>query len=289
MPSYDILFIISPSGFFGVPEEGMAVHPTGTEFTTPPFNPLLGGFVGHGTLPKYRDSPLTQEVVIGGAAAKFNDNYLIIRLDAPDDRTAVDRAMELASRLCLFLSVYEGKYFRAEVVRGLNKAEGRSVPIPKTARWSARIYNLPQLQAAIREAAATSALADPLLEKATAYLHHALFQQEERMRIDSGTFHFKLVTSEIFLNCYKAASTILGDPSVDGDYQSRYKRFGMQRELWKDGETLRGLRNHYDIAHYATDWGPLDNVQTQEAFALNTARQVIIAYANWLRSSTGTP
>ena len=58
------------------------------------------------------------------------------------------------------------------------------------------------------------------------------------------------LAADIFSNYHRAASVIVGDPSKDKDYQSRYKKMGLSDEDWKNVERVRKLRNDYGVAHY---------------------------------------
>jgi len=293
---YEVLFKIHPDGIFGLPEEGMSIVPGGTKVTTASFNPIYHDIVEYGTLSKYRETPLEFDARIGtsGPLVRVRDNILRFQLDAADDNAAIETGIALANRFCTLLSCYDKNYFSVALVGGIQIGQKpfRNIPRPVSVTlMSVRGYGLTDLLSHITQACTASAFNDPALEKASAYFYHAVFERDQRNdsiaqgTIDPGSIHAKLITAEVCLNCYKAVSTILGDASVDKDYQSRYRKFGMATQLWKDAEKLRDLRNDFDVAHYTTDWGPLDAIQGQENFAIVTAQQVITDYVKWLSRS----
>ena len=150
---------------------------------------------------------------------------------------------------------------------------------------SVTAYNLEGLAQQIDAAALACSISAPILDKATAYFYHALFMANAKERVTNFlSFHANLIISEIILNYYKAVSTIIGDPSIDRDYQSRYRRFGISHALWSDAERLRELRNTYDIAHYTPDLEALKNINTHQRVAHITAQETIKAYTHWLES-----
>jgi hypothetical protein len=231
--TYQLLFLIAPPGPFGLPEEDKTVYP-GAEtagLVSPVVDTLTGKIVQHGTPSKYRESPLTRELNISGAKLNICDNYIYLDIESADDQQAVERGIEIVNRFCALLSLNSGSYFTAEIVQATTESpqQRRRVPLPQVIPLlSVTAYNLEGLAQQIDATALACSISDPILDKATAYFYHALFMANAKERVTNFlSFHANLIISEIILNYYKAVSTIIGDPSIDRDYQSRYRRFGI--------------------------------------------------------------
>lgn len=107
---------------------------------------------------------------------------------------------------------------------------------------------------------------------------HLLFSRRGFLTNPFFRQHSMLI-STAFLNLWKAISTIVGDPSVDRDYQSRYKRLGFDYEFFTQKiEKVRDLRNHYDVAHYSLDPAHLETVEKSFGEAAQIANEVIRRY-----------
>jgi hypothetical protein len=135
------------------------------------------------------------------------------------------------------------------------------LPIHRCADWPAPtiivsdgLYgNLDEVAEALRSAATFTTATDERLDRALHHFDRALFLFARRRTLASPlSRHHRTLISAIFLNLWKAVTTIVGDPSRDADYQRRYRRFGMDHDFWQNRiERLRTLRNDYDVAHYA--------------------------------------
>lgn len=284
MFQYSLVFLLHPPGLFGLPDGNKIVTPARigpTDF--PAFDRLTGNMVGHGTLPHYRDTPLRLGMTVQDARLRVEDNYLHMVIEAPNSDAAVERGLEIANTLCLFTSAYNGHYIHADIVQAVDETHQTRVPVPKVVRFTETRYNLEELKSQIQMASNALVFKEDRLNKAVSYLYHALLQSQELDRVNPLTFHGRLLVSEIVLNCYKAASTILGDPSVKGDkdYQSRWKKFGMDHSLFLRVEELRNLRNSSDVAHYSPDWSSAEALERRVQFARQVGRDVILAYISW--------
>ena len=290
MSRYDLLFILKPPAFFGLPEDGKTVVPAGAQdICSPAMDTTTGNIIGHGTLSKYRETPLSKQFVIGDINARIQDDHLTLGIEGSDEREVVERGRELADRLCVFLSVYNSNYFHNELLQAVDRTERRALPVRRRVTLLRLTpYDLTQAAQYFDAATSASSLQDESLEKAAAYLYHARFIGAEAERItDPFSFHAKLVTSEIILNCFKSISTIIGDPRVDGrkEYETRYKGYGFPDEMWKEANRLYEVRSRYDIAHYSPGWEPLEKAKESKQFSLTTAQKVIVAYIAWLQSN----
>lgn len=122
------------------------------------------------------------------------------------------------------------------------------------------------------------------LAKALDYLNHGLFLSNIRSGVGFGNPTAQsYLAADIFSNFYKAASVIVGDPSKDSDFQSRYKKIGLSREFWKEKiEHIRKLRNDYGVAHHDLDGKQL---QGEVEMAAQVAKTVIDHYIKSLRQN----
>lgn len=93
--------------------------------------------------------------------------------------------------------------------------------------------------------------------------------------------------SAVFLNLWKAVSTIVGDPSHDRDYQKRYKKFGFDYQFFTSKiQLLNKLRNSYDVAHYSLDENLLKEVDANVGEAQNIAAEVLRKYREHIRNKS---
>ena len=132
-------------------------------------------------------------------------------------------------------------------------------------------------------------LEDPVLDRALQYYEHAMFLFDRRNQIaDLFSSHFRYMISEIFLNMWKAATAFIGDPSVDNDYRSRYRRLGIDREFFETKiEVVRNIRNDYDVAHYRIDEERLAEIERNYGLVKEVAERIIRDYRQYL--SVGKP
>jgi hypothetical protein len=127
-------------------------------------------------------------------------------------------------------------------------------------------------------------LVDERLDKSLAYYSHALLLVRV---LDSSPSlrgnHRFLLCADILLHAHKAMSAIVGDPSTDKDYQSRYKAIGVKAETWSRIEGIRQeVRNALDVAHYRPDWEAMKQLPNHVKPAEAVASDVIGEYMDWL-------
>lgn len=282
MPKYEIVFVIKPPGPFGLPEEGILVHPghPGPEICGPTLDRRSGKLVGYGTLPKYRDRPVSVQFESESASLRLQDNYLTITFLA-NDQTAFYQGMLRGTRFCVLLSAFQGRYYHPEFLQLLNAETGERVKTPTALPLGTfTLYSVEQLSKDAEKA--LLAVTNETLEKASAYFAHALFLRQVPLPEGYPSFHQYHTSSQIVLNFYKATSTIFGEPGIDRDAQSRYKQFGISTEVWEEAERVRQLRNEFDIAHYTRDWKPTEELRAAQNKAQTVAQRVILAYVDWL-------
>jgi hypothetical protein len=138
----------------------------------------------------------------------------------------------------------------------------------------------------IATAAASSQLDDPRLSKSLMYREHAAFLFETRLRVGFFTPHFSFLLTSAYLNMWKAITTILGDPSIDSDYQSRFLNFGLPKGYW-DGHVrpLKKIRGDVDVAHYSLETDTIPIVEGAFGAAGQVCKAVLKAYVVHLNST----
>lgn len=241
--------------------------------------------VAHPTLPKYREKPIEVTANMPEAGVSISDNFLRVIVQADTDAAAAERASRVCDRVLLAISRRTTQHLHARFVGASNNDENRPLHQPmmlRLGRW--RMYDLTALEAGIRTALSDCARTDDALERASAYFYHALFLADilDRERTDSfgSSFHVYYLLGEATLHFHKAVSAILGDPSSDRDYQSRFRLLGMSRDLWERAETMRKARNDHDIAHYSATPQQMDTMWKNFHAGHEVATAVLKAYAD---------
>jgi len=252
---FTITLEIQPSGLFGVPENTKTVLPAGPgKFRGDIFhNPTLTK-VGYGVLSQYRSEKeaINIKLNLGKIKANLQDNFIFMELEADTSGEAYNNAILILNQFLQHLSLSMKRLFsyKSLLIEG---EENKVYPLPKYFTLaSVTGYNLKHLRNEIENTAKVFQLSDPLFDKALQYYEHALYLFENRLNwINFESTHFKYLIAAAFLNLWKAITTIIGDPSKNSDYQSRYKLLGFDYNFFKTKlEYIRELRNNFDIAHY---------------------------------------
>lgn len=277
---FEIIFVIQPSGPFGLPEKSVTVVPAGTELQSPALDTWSGKIVGHGTLPQYRREPIEATIPVAGGEVRLQDNFLFVTVAASHDHAAVASAERLAARFCMGLTMKVGRYFEASLFGGSRTDTRSPLNLPRVVPLlAACTYDLPALRDAVGTLPALLGTADEKLERSVAYFYHGAFLLESLNRIeDQLSFHAYYMLSEGILNLYKSMSVIVGDPSCGDRHQSQYKQYGISRDLWKRTEKIREARNDMDVAHYKATPEQFPFLLSAADEAKKTAVEVIDAY-----------
>ena len=237
---------------------------------------------------------LTLRFALEDSWAETEKDQLIVCLAASDDQSAVDHAVSLANRFCVYLTLYQSQYFKAQIRSALNESQGRAAHIGGRLKCrSVRVFSPTYLGEDIKLAASGLSLKDPTLEKAVAYFYHALFltyevteevfgheSQDAPNPGRSAAFHDVLLLSGAILHHFKCAATIIGEPN-DADFQSRYRKFDISEKLWCDTKKLWDIRSDWDVAHYTQGWEKLERLESHHQFAIETAQGVLRSYIDW--------
>jgi hypothetical protein len=287
---FQVTFEIIPGGPFGVPQDGVTIlrGEAGKQFVGDTYHTATMIRVGWGSLPEFRadNEAIKRSFRLGDTQARINDNFLFIELETDSEREAYARAAHQVGTFLKNLSLNQGGLFTVRPLI-IETDDGRIFPVPKySTLGTVTVYSLDQLARNIDEALKYQELSDQRLERAVLYWSHARFLFGKRMEIaDPLSEHHTLLISSIFLNLWKAVSTIVGDPSksADSDYQRRYRRLGFDYGFFRTKiEKIRELRNNYDVAHYSMSEEAIQQIESNFGEADNTATEVLKRYRDHL-------
>ncbi len=289
MPTFEVLFELSPPGAFGLPGESRIVLPTPIENAYgPTLDTRTKQLVSHGTLSVYRSegNRFSVEEKSQDYEIKAYDNFFCVKVKAESDRTAIEMARNLTEAILLRWAVYSGgTRFTARTVQ-MTDAEGKVYPISRTmVLLSIRSYDLSSLKGNLVDAVKGASLQDERLVRALAYFDRFLLLQEMASNssyLDPFAREAGYLASEMMLNLYKSITSILGDPTIDSDYQSRFKMIGLKDGFWEDRvKPIKRIRDDLDVAHY-TIKDATQELRQKISEASQTCQEVIKAYMAWL-------
>jgi hypothetical protein len=257
---------------------------------TPSINRLTLNTVSHGTLSRYReesDAVKIDESTLG-LRMSLRDNFLWVALRKESYKEAEAAVLGAVDRFTQLLAIDRSAYFSAEFLRATFLSGGTEELSRQPKRvllGTIKVYNLSEFKNSLHWAlAAVSLTSDAKLAKALDYCNHAQFLNRMRRDLPMGYLRaHSYLAADIFSNYYRAASVIVGDPSKDKDYQSRYRKMGLSDDDWKRVERVRELRNDYGVAHY--DLGDKNEQLDKElGVAVEVTKKVITRYTEILRS-----
>ncbi len=282
---------LSPSSPFGLPEQDTLVLPApGGEFVGPAVHSRAGVAFGSGSLPIYRtlETRLDTEQQVDTIHLRIVDNGLEIRFDAPERSAALAAGLAIVERFLQRLALEQGQRFTARALY-LEDDSGELLPLPIMLwRGKVTVFDIAKLTRDVQGASATLDVEDAKLAKALEYFEHALFLQSATPRIDGFAYSLRTtghLVSGACLFLWKALSVIVGDPSIDRDYQSRYRAIGLEYEFFAGTlEKIRRLRNEEDVAHYRVDLGGIEAVRQELASATQAVQLVVKAYVKTIRA-----
>ena len=230
-------FLVEPPAVFGLPEDGRTVVPAGGEHSAAVLATGTDQFVAHGSLSVYRavSEAIQVDLAYGGVLISIRDNFLTVSVEAEDRDGAWQTATGLVESFMQHLSLALGRRMTARGVV-IELPDGRNIRAPWTISLaSVTTYNLEQLRAALDDAATFGSLSDNRLARALDYYELGLMLYEERAKLASpmSRQHHELIAS-VFLNLWKAATAVVGDPSADRDHQSRYRGLGLDFEFFTE-------------------------------------------------------
>lgn len=289
---YTATFEIDPTGIFGLPEGRRTVLPIPAQYESDLYIELPTGDrfrkVAWGSLSAYRspESKLSEPLDFGEVKGRIEDNYVTLTVESDDADQAKAKLVNSVDRLLQHLAL---KYNVPLSFNGVSMKDENDNWYPiRTVRMnvvSFRAYNLDELRNEVQEVQAYVGLDDERLDRALTYFEHAIWLFEQRSQQgDLRSRHAAQVASTIFLNLWKAITTIVGDPD-EKDYQSRYKKLGLDYSFFKDGiDKVTRMRNTLDVAHYHLDPTVIAQVDQAIGEAVAVAREVIARYREFLNS-----
>jgi hypothetical protein len=295
MKKFMLLIKVGPPAMFGLPQDGIAVlnGKLGGKFHGPTLDSKSGQFVSYGRLSEYRreEEAVGFAGTIGGLSLTVRDNFFRLEVEAGDRGAAFRLGVARVEFFLRLLAVEYGNAFTYEVLQiESDDGELEVRPGPKMVELiRATMFNTEQLVQHMVNAAASAHLDDPRLSKALMYREDAAFLFEARARVGVFTHHFSFLLTSAYLNMWKAITTILGDPSMDSDYQSRFHTFGLPKGFWDDNvKPLKKVRDDVDVAHYSLETDTIERVERSFGEAGKVCKVVIKAYIAYLGSLPDT-
>lgn len=286
---FQVTFEIHPSGPFGVPQDGVTVVSTqegGRELLGDTYHVRTMTRVGYGSLPEYRkeNQAINLSLNLGDVQISLRDNFAFADVEASSASEAYEKAAQTINRFLQHLSLSQGRLFTFQPL--INESDdGKVFPVPTYKQIaSVTVYDLKRLRNDVEQTQNYYHLSDQRLERALLYFAHAHLLFERRMEIAPPlSEHYTLLIASVFLHLWKAISVIVGDPSKDTDYQSRYKQFGLDYEFFKSRiEKIRNLRNNYDVAHYSLTEESIKEIEANFGEADQIVAEVLRRYREYL-------
>lgn len=284
MNNYRITFEIQPSGWFGLPDGNNIVMPS-AEFKihiSPETNR-----VRMITLSKFRSESeiIKLEGNYNDIKIEIIDNHIIFFLSEVNPEKAYFKSVDILITLLKVLQINSKRgflrYQRLEIVEN-NKQIYFPQETGKLNNFNLIVYNIEKLKSALFESFKQINYLDEKIKRFLEYYDRGTFLMSLLGNDELNSIRYQnYLNSEIFINFYKAISVILGDPSIDKDYQSRYKSFGFDLNFFTNElEPLRTIRNNFDVAHYTLqdDNKLQEEVNKNISKIMNTSIQVYCKY-----------
>jgi hypothetical protein len=288
---FNTILEVVPTGVFGLPEGTRTILPAPLEYESDQFMEVETGKrfrkSGWGSVSVYRQvtNRIDEELAIGDTRGRIRDNFIWLTFEADDAEEGKARVRTLVDTFLQHLALKYNITFSYNGVV-MEDEEGNRYPIRVVGMPIAdfRGYNLDELRQELRLVQQYVDLDDDPLSRALTYFEHALWLFERLNPDEIGSQrHRAQLASSIFLNLWKAVTAVVGDPSRDRDYQSRYRRFGLDYDFFKDGiSKIKRMRDDLDVAHHSLDTTAVAHAQAAMGEALDVARQVIVQYRQYL-------
>ena len=256
MSRYMIHFELLPPYAFGIPVPGHEVVPAGD-------NPTLRydaktrvqSITRSDGTPTVRrpEEQFQAGFRLNDIEFSFADNNCVATLDAADEETAVQRARDELTHLCLMFASSKDQY-PMQIVPSTRAARMDGVPGALTKRTSSQLFFVYDNQDTSRSLTYTASLLDgtnldQVLRRALNYLGlgDALTTTLPPGAPDEQG---QLLLPLRFLQYWKALATIVGDPARAKDHQSRPKKLGFNRHFFRQHvDPMHEIRNRFDVAH----------------------------------------
>jgi hypothetical protein len=293
--TFRLLFQIAPPAVFGLPDGTTTVIPGSAEprqFAGPTLDTRTGLFVAHGTLSEYRkphEALAVPSLELGPCSAKLRDNFLDLTVEAADARQATKVVLPHVDSLLQGMSVLFGQLFSASLLLVEDEAgepQDIRLSLRRLELFKATVYNIDELASKFETAATWAKYGDDATRKALFYSEHAALLSQFADTLPSDSPHAAFSHAMAFLQLFKALTTLLGDPSVDRDYQSRFRRLGLPPDYWNHrAKPLYKVRNDDDVAHYSREMPDAQTFREQYGAAMSVFREALEAHIRLLRAS----
>lgn len=285
---FEIIFKIDPASAFGLPENDITVVPTkeGNQIHGPALHRKSGKHVGVGTLSDYRkdENALKVSLDLDNTTLRFEDNTVFITIEAENSTSAFQQSTNVLEDFLRHLTLETGRVFEYECLI-IQDRDDNIYNVPEIIQhFKMSSYNISELKKSVLNAGKFYEYKNEKLIRSLQYYKHALLLFDKRNQItDLLSRHYTQLLSSVFLNLWKAASVIVGDPSVDKDYQKRYKNLGFDYNYFESRiEFLRGLRNDFDVAHYSLDESSNKEVEKNFRKAVRIVSEILKKYRDTL-------
>ncbi len=299
MHQYRITFEIKPSGFFGLPEEDNTIVMPSKNVHYQIYVSPYSQFVRPISLSLFRkiSEQIKKQFKVEKAIIEITDNRFVLTFSERNSEIATKRSKKIVTKFLKILQVSFGNTFfyynPIEIVE-----DGRTIKfIDKDETGSSLLkgsnfiaYNLEKLNEFIDTAIVHIVIEDQKCSRFREYFDRAVFlsslfnKDEYLVEVRYENF----LKTEIFLNYFKAITVILGDPSIDKDYQSRFKTFGFEQNFLEDEvEPLRVVRNKFDIAHYSLKDNDdfIEEISKNSQKARKVAADVYFKFIDYLKKT----
>lgn len=283
-------YLLSPPGYFGLPEDGFLVVPAqpGRQIQAGWLDTRTGTLVTHGTLPEYRkeEDKLTVSARGDGRTISLADNFLTVQQDGDDPNTVAAEVGQFVDLLTQGLGLHLGHVVSASLVSFTDESGMPAVRSPlQIPLMNARLYNLVELREFAAASLEWALSADERARKSLSYFESALILRDFGRNLAYGDDHRGFISRLAFLQLFKAIVVLVGEPSVDRDYQSRAQSLGLAPDFWNTRvKPFYHIRSDADVAHHSMHPGSERAVEDAFGQALSTYREVLRAYLDTIRS-----
>jgi hypothetical protein len=216
---------------------------------------------------------------------RLRDNFLKLTIDGETVQAAAEVGLPQFESFLQGLSVLYGQIFSANLLSAEDESgnpKSFQLGPRKLELFKTTVYNFADLQKKVEKAAYWATHGDAAARKALFYSEHAalLRQFSETLPVDSP--HASFSRALAFLQLFKALTALVGDPSSDPDYQSRFRRLGLPSDFWLSrAKPLYNVRNDEDVAHYSHAMPKNMDFYQQYGDAMAIFREALDAYVKW--------
>lgn len=289
------VFRIQPVGWLGLPQAGMTMRPADSsgksQMTGPVLDGRTGNLVSRGALPIYREDAdaIRESLTLRGMEIRINDDFVFVTLEGDEVLGTLGRMQAVLETFFRHIMVEQGRFISLSPLQ-VTDDSGLEYRLPRNVSLGAFMaYDLDAVRIQMKKAAERAAIDDDRLSRALTYFEHACFLNEEAaQRAQSGSTHGNFLFASAFLHYWKAITCVLGDPSTDRDYQSRFRTFGLPPGFWEERlKPLKRVRDNADVAHHELSGQAVTEVRSHLGNVLAACRDTLDAYSSYLLGGAG--